>query len=106
MPGDCNIALQHSLIPRVFTRVMHTHVYSLHVTRRSTKAVTCLTNTQLHFSCPVFNKRDINLEIITFDRRYYSGALNQAVTEHSGLLRSEVSLLLKRCQTFRINALH
>ena len=41
----------------------------------------------------------MNLSIRAFDWRYYSGALSKAVTEYSGLLRSDDALLLKRNET-------
>jgi hypothetical protein len=58
------------------------------------------------FPSPVFNMYLINLSIMTFHQRYYSGALNKANTTHSGLARSDVALLLQRCQMFRRNAPH
>jgi len=59
------------------------------------------------FSFSIFNMYLLNLSIMTFDQRYYSGALSKAATKHSGLLvRFDVAFLLKRCQTFRRNAPH
>jgi hypothetical protein len=97
-------ALQQFLIPRVFARVMYVHVHSLHVSHYPTSAVTYRSHSLFHFPSQVFNMYLINLSIMTFDPRYYSGALSKAVTKQSGLLRFDVALLLKRCETFRKNA--
>jgi hypothetical protein len=98
-------ALQQFLIPRVFTRVMYIHVHSLHVSRYYTSPATLHQLLPLgHTACSTFPpKYLINLSIMTFDRRYYSGALSKAVTKQFGLLRFDVALLLKRCETFRRN---
>jgi hypothetical protein len=74
---------------------------TVRVSGRCTEAVTYRSDIQFHFPSSVFKMYHTNLSIMTFDRRYYSGALSKAVTEHSGLMRYDVALVLKRCQTFR-----
>jgi hypothetical protein len=68
IPGDCDIALQQSLIPRVFTRVIYITVYSVHVSSYymspSTLEKLLLRIGQTYssiFPLPVSNTHHINL---------------------------------------------
>jgi len=103
-----DIALQQSTCVytyHVHTRALTSRLRPLYVTGYSTEAVvTYRSDIHCHFPSPVFSMYLINLSITTFYRWYYSGALSKAVTKHSGLLRFDVALLLKRCETFRTNA--
>jgi len=107
--GYCTATVLNSTC--VYTCHVHTCALTsrlrlLHIIGYSTEVVTYPSDIRFHFPFPVFNMYYTNLSIMTFARRFYSGALNQAFTKHSGLPRSDVALLLKRCETSRKDAPH